>query len=166
MPHDQQSSTDAQSSTEAQRRTSSASADQEFLQMNSDHHLALIRLSQDEAKRDPSSEAARKAQEIARKQQEELDRMTGMLQRDFGIRYEPSVPVKWQQKEQQFDKSDGPDLGRRYYRLVIQHHQQGVRMVERELPRLQNPDLRQMAERMRSEQERQIRELEQKANAS
>ena len=45
---------------------------------------------------------------------------------------------------------------------VIEHHQQGIAMIDRFLPRLTRPDVRAMAERMKADQQKEIQDLQAK----
>jgi uncharacterized protein (DUF305 family) len=46
--------------------------------------------------------------------------------------------------------------------MVVQHHREGIRMMDQFRPRVQAAEIRQMLDRMRSEQQREIQELEAK----
>ena len=48
--------------------------------------------------------------------------------------------------------------------LDVDIHQQGIRMISDYLPRLASPELRQMVERMRAVQQREIEEFQRKAS--
>ena len=59
----------------------------------------------------------------------------------------------------------GSAYDRDMYRHVIMHYQVGVRMIDDVLPRLKRPEVRQMAERMRADQQREIQEFEKKQSS-
>jgi uncharacterized protein (DUF305 family) len=44
--------------------------------------------------------------------------------------------------------------------MVVEHHREGIQMIDQFLPRLTRADVRQMAERMRAEQQKDIARLE------
>lgn len=141
-------------------------ADQQFLRMISDHHLGMIQMAH-AAMHQPgaSAEVRAKAQEIDRKQHAEARQMAAMLERDFGDRYEPKVMPDNQQMVERVRQAQGAAVDRTFYETVIAHHQEGVQMVGKQLPHLTNPEIRQMAEQMTSDQQREIGELQQKIAA-
>ena len=59
----------------------------------------------------------------------------------------------------------GSEYDRTYYRMVIDHHREGMGMIDQHLPHLTKPAVRQMAEKMKADQQREIQEFEQKMTA-
>jgi uncharacterized protein (DUF305 family) len=57
----------------------------------------------------------------------------------------------------------GAAYDRDFYRDVVTHHRQAIQMIDQFLPRLKNPQVRQMAEQMRRDQTRELSEFERKA---
>ena len=51
------------------------------------------------------------------------------------------------------------------YQHVIMHHQEGLKMIDQFLPRLTKPELKQMAEKMRADQQKEIQEFQRKASS-
>lgn len=138
------------------------SADHEFLRMMSDHHVGLVRMADDVDDRLQASAARRDAEELGDKQESEQERMLTMIRQRFGESYAPKVMPGNQAQRHSLEALQGAPLDREFYRLVVAHHREGVQLIERYLPRLESRELRQMAERMRDEQRREIQEFERK----
>ena len=56
----------------------------------------------------------------------------------------------------------GPRVDGAFYDFVIAHHRAGLRMIDAAMPTLTDPQLKQMATKMRGDQEREIAEFEKK----
>lgn len=141
-------------------------ADQQFLRKISDHHLGMIEMAHAALRPDASAEVRAKADEIHHKQHDEVRQLTAMLERDFGERYQPTVTPDNQQMVERVRQAQGAASDRTFYETTIAHHAEGVRMMAEQLPHLANPEIRQMAERMRDDQQREIGELRQKLAAA
>jgi len=55
--------------------------------------------------------------------------------------------------------ASGAAFDRQFREQVIMHHEEAIKMVDQFLPRLKNPELEQMAEKMKRDQTTQIAEL-------
>ena len=55
--------------------------------------------------------------------------------------------------------ASGAAFDRQFHEQVIMHHEEAIKMVDQFLPRLTNPELKQMAKKMKADQTRQIAEL-------
>ena len=56
----------------------------------------------------------------------------------------------------------GFEYDRAFYRLVVDHHREGIGMIDQHMSHLTNPVVRQMAEKMKADQQKEIAEFEQK----
>ena len=141
-------------------------ADQDFLRMMSDHHRGLIAMSQLSTKGDKKGSAGAQAdaKKLDTKQEAELDSMTTMLARQFKDKYEPMIMPSNQAMVDQLKSQSGAAYDKAFYQNVIRHHQQAIRMVDEFSPKLQNAAVERMAQRMKEDQQREIREFEQKAS--
>jgi uncharacterized protein (DUF305 family) len=138
-------------------------ADHDFLRRMSDHHQGLIRLVHMTKDRKESSRAAiADATKIDTEQDRELDQMVTMLERDFKDPYAPKPMPEHQAMAGTLKTKTGVDYDRTFYRDVVQHHREGIAMIDDYLPKSKNPTVKRMAERMRAEQTREIAALEQK----
>ena len=151
---------DAGAASTAAGADTTAGADQEFLRMFADHHQGLIAMSQQAMERGSTEQVKAKAHELHQKQDAEQKEMLAMLQRDFGVSHQPSVMPSNQAMADSLSRRSGEDYDMAYNMNVIAHHREGIDMIDRMLPRLSNPQVRQMAERMRAEQQADIQELE------
>jgi uncharacterized protein (DUF305 family) len=141
-------------------------ADQDFLRMMSDHHRGLIAMSHlsTEGDKKGSAQAQADAKKLDTKQDAELDSMTTMLEQQFKDKYEPMIMPSNQAMVDQLESQSGAAYDRTFYQNVVKHHQQALKMIDEFSPKLQNAQIKRMAERMKEDQQREIREFEQKAS--
>ena len=141
-------------------------ADQDFLRMMSDHHRGLIAMSHlsTEGDKKGSAQAQADAKKLDTKQDAELDSMTTMLEQQFKDKYEPMIVPSNQAMIDQLKSQSGAAYDRTFYQNVVKHHQQAIKMIDEFSPKLQNAQIKRMAERMKEDQQREIREFEQKAS--
>ena len=64
------------------------------------------------------------------------------------------------------ERQSGKAYERGFYQDVIAHHKEGIAMIDSFLPRLTDDSVRAMAEKMRSDQEKEIGEFSKKAGTS
>lgn len=137
------------------------SADQQLLQEMADHHQGLIAMAQQAAGRG-GKEVRADAEMLAKKQQAELEHILGKLQSDFGSDHTPQIDPMSQKWLQELTEMSEADYDAEFRKRVMLHHQEGNRMGERYLPKLSNPALRAMVQRMHAEQSAEIGEHGQK----
>ena len=59
----------------------------------------------------------------------------------------------------ELEQKTGADYDMAFRMNVIQHHEEGIAMIDGFLPRLRRPDVRAMAERMKADQQKDIQDL-------
>jgi uncharacterized protein (DUF305 family) len=136
--------------------------DHTFLRMMADHHQGLIAMTApvlDQAVNEATTADARRLHD---KQQRELREMLTMLSNKFGEQYEPSVLPSNRAMIDSLGRATGAAYDTLFYRQVIAHHQQGLEMMGKYLPDLEDAKLKAMAEKMRAEHARETDELEKK----
>ncbi|MEO6528803.1 MAG: DUF305 domain-containing protein [Gemmatimonadaceae bacterium] len=142
-------------------------ADRDFLRMMSDHHKGMIALSHATVERkDASAGVKEDARTFDKKQDAELDSMATMLEQSFKDPYTPKIMPKNQAMNDNTLAKNGPAFDRAFRETVIKHHQEGMKMMDEYLPKLTDAKLKSMAARMRSDQQREISELQQKVGKS
>ena len=139
--------------------------DQDFLRMMSDHHKGLIAMAHlsTEGEKKGSAAAQADARKLDTKQEAELDTMQTMLTRQFEDSYDPKIMPSNQAMVDQLKGQSGAAFDRTFYNNVVMHHQQAIRMIDEFLPKLKDAKIRQMAERMKRDQQRELPEFQQKA---
>lgn len=142
--------------------TQAKDGNHEFLRMMSDHHEGLLRMAT--AAMDKAALQATKddAHELHTKQAAERDTMVAMVQRDYQERHTARPPAKNQAQADSLNALSGTEYDRTFYRLVIAHHREGIGMIDEHMAHLTNPTVRQMAEKMKADQQKEIGEFEQK----
>lgn len=137
-------------------------ADHEFLRMMSDHHAGLVQMASAAMTKASKPETQTDAHNLHTKQEEEQKRMVSMVQQSYGESVTPVVMPDNKAMNDSLQTKTGTQYDRTFYANVIKHHQQGVEMVDRFLPRLRKAEVRQMAEKMKAEQQREITQFQQK----
>jgi len=138
----------------------SGNPDRDFLRMMSDHHQSLIALAHAAIARKDASAAVRdEARAVDTKQDAELDTMTTMLLRAFNERYTPKpMPTDMAMNDSALLKY-GSAFDRAFRETVIKHYHEGIKLMDQYLPRLTEPTLKTLVQRMRAEQTRAITDL-------
>jgi len=154
-------SASAAESTSASRQE----ADLEFLRMMSNHHEGLTQWSELAMRRGTTESVRADAHELHTKQMMERDSMVAMIRRDFGQEHTPAIMPQNRAQLDTLSARPTAAFDTTYYRMVIDHHNAGIRMINNFLPRMQRPQVRQMAEHMKSEQQREVAELQRKLSA-
>lgn len=143
--------------------TAARDADQEFLRKMSDHHEGLVQMMAPAMQKAASATAKEDATKLHHKQQSERDQMLGMLRQQYQDTHTPSVMPSNQSMTADLQRQSGAAFDRAMYQHVIMHHREGIQMIDQFLPRLTKPEVRQMAQKMREDQTREITEFERKA---
>lgn len=141
-------------------------ADQEFLRGMLDHHESMIRMAALAADSGTAASVKTDGQKLRDKQSQERTDMAAMLQRDYNDSHQPMVMATGQQMIDELTRTPrGKEFDRMFYHHTIMHHQEGIKMVDQFLARLQKPEVRQMAEKIKADQQKEITEFEAKMNA-
>ncbi len=137
-------------------------ADQDFLRMMSDHHKGMIAMAHMTKERNDVGTAAADAKKLDAGQDKELDRMVTMLEKDFKDAYKPKVMPDNQEMADQMKSKNGTAYERAFYENTITHHQAAVKMVEEYLPKGKSAAIKQMAEKIKADQTKEIAEFQKK----
>lgn len=141
-------------------RTAPHDSNQVFLRMMSDHHEGLIAMSDSALPRTQSADAD--AQRIKEKQQREQQEMLTMLRGTHGDSITPMIMSSNRQMIDSTLQASGTAADTVYWRQVVHHHVEGIGMTEKLLPHLTG-EVKQMAEKMLSDQKKEAEELRRKA---
>lgn len=145
-------------------RSAPKDSNQAFLRMMSDHHEGLILMADSAKGRVQSADAKAKARELDEKQHREQRQMLTMLRREYQDSVTPMVmPSNRAMLDSVVRGGQGGEVDRVFYRQVIAHHREAIQMVDKMQSQLTG-EVRSMAQRMRTEQQREIQELERKAS--
>ena len=144
-------------------RPAAKDADHEFLRMMSDHHEGLIQMATAAMSKGSTPTVQGDAHALHTKQQAEQKRMIDMLQRDYGESLTPMVMGSSKTMLDQLQTRTGTEYDRTFYGNVIAHHREAIQMVDQFMSRLNKPEVREMAEKMKVDQQKEITELESKA---
>lgn len=140
-------------------------ADHEFLRMMSDHHEGLVAMGMDAMNRAQDDSVKSAAHRLHEKQAMERDSMVVMIQQMYNEQHRPTIIPKNQAQADSLRQMSGQGVDRYFLQTTIAHHREGIQMIDQHLPRLAKPQVRQMAEKMRAEQQKEIQELEGKLSS-
>ena len=146
-------------------RAPAKDADHEFLRMMSDHHEGLIQMATAAMTKGSSQTVQGDAHKLHTKQQEEQKRMLGTVQSSYGETVTPMVMGSNKAMLDQLAGKSGSDYDRTFYANVVAHHREGIKMIDDFMSRLTKPDVKQMAEKMKADQQKEITEFESKSRA-
>lgn len=147
-------------------------ADITFAQDMIPHHTQAIAMSKMAAQQAGSSQVKDLAARIEAEQQPEIDQLSGFLrawnapvppmagmgQGDLGSM--GAMPGMMTSGEmQQLGQANGAAFDRMFLQMMISHHKGAVMMAKTELSSGQNPDARQLAQRIIDAQQREITEM-------
>ena len=138
-------------SAEDMGRPPARDGDHEFLRMMSDHHEGLIQMAT--AAMTKASAPVQGAHAIHTKQAEEQERMMDMIQSSYGETLTPMVVPSNQQMIQTLESRTGTEYDQTFYQNVIAHHEEGIRMIDEMTARLTKPEVQQMAQKMKADQQ-------------
>lgn len=134
-------------------------ADQQFLREMTNHHQGMMGMVA-QATEKGSAEVKASAAQMGQKQQAEQQEMLSLLQTQ-GASHQPTVIPSNQAMVDSLAKLPaGADFDMAFHMMTIEHHREGIAMVDRMLPQLTNPQVRQIAERTRADQQKDIQEHE------
>ena len=137
-------------------------ADHDFLRMMSDHHKGMIAMAHMTKDRKDAGGAKADARKIDAAQDKEIDRMVTMLEKDYKDAYAPKVLPESQTMSDMLKDKKGTGYERAFYENTIKHHQAAITMVDEYLPRGKSAAIKQMAEKMKADQTKEIAEFQKK----
>lgn len=153
---DTQSDADSGSAVTAQ----SPSGDPQFLRQMSDHHEGLVLIAEQARTRAQDDSVRAVAENLHMKQAAERDSMVAMLSEMFSEQHTAQPMAKNRAQADSASQMSGPEHDQYFLRTVIAHHEEGIQMIDQQMPNLTMDHVRLMAEKMRGDQQREIQELE------
>ena len=138
----------------------------EFLRAMSDHHEGLVNMAMAAMNQGSTSAVQMEAHMLHTRQAAERDSMVQKIQALYQEQHQPKAMAKNVAQADSLAKLSGPEYDRTFYRMVIEHHREGVAMIDQHLPHLTDPQVKQMAERMKAEQQKEIADFEKKAGGA
>lgn len=127
------------------------SADQEFLQLMSDHHEGLITIAHETLKHTGRLGVTDEARKLDSELDDQLARMHSALKGELNTpAYAPKAAPEFQAMADSLTHLSGAAYDRQFRQDVIDYHQTSIALIDRYLPRLTHADVKTMAERMRA----------------
>ena len=139
--------------------------DHEFLRMMVNHHAGLVALAAEAVTRASDDSVRTAANMLQQKQQAEQDSMSAMIQRMYNEQPHVMPMPKNMAQVDSLKQTTGTAADQYFLRTVIAHHQEGIPMIDQFLPRSTKPEVRQMAEMMKADQQAEITELQGKLSS-
>lgn len=145
------------------RRGPARDADHEFLRMMSDHHRGLVTMATAAMNSGSTPQARDDAFAVGQRQDREMREMVELIQTAYGETIDPMIMPSHRAMNDSLQALTGTQYDRTFYRMIAQHHREGIAMMDDFQSRVQRPEVRQMIDRMRTEQQQEIQQFERKA---
>lgn len=145
------------------RNTPAEDSDHEFLRTMSNHQQGLIDIAMTAMEKAAQEPTRAHAHELHTRQQAGRDTMVALLLRDYQDQHLPIATPKHQAQADSLSDAGLPDYDAVFYRILIEHHREGMQLIDRYRPRLTRPAVREMAVRLRADQQRDIAVFQSKA---
>lgn len=142
--------------------TPARDADQEFLRMMVDHHQGMVGMADTALKKAASADVRSDATKMRAAQIAEQRQMLDMLKAQYGEEKMPMVTSDNASMISMLSGASGAAFDRQFREHVIMHHEEAIKMVDQFQPRLTKGEVKRMAEKMKSDQTREIAELRRK----
>lgn len=138
-------------------------ADHEFLRNMIDHHEGFIQMATAAMTKASNPATQGDAHNGHTKQAEEQKKMIADAQAMYGETVTPMVMAQDKVLIDALQAKSGAEYDRTFYENAVAHHREGIKMTDAMLPRLSKPGVKQMAEKMKADQQKEITEFERKA---
>jgi uncharacterized protein (DUF305 family) len=158
-------SADSAAATAEMNRPSAKDAEHDFLRKMSDHHESLVQMAMSAMTKASRSATQGDAHILHTKQAAETKRMVAQIQADYGETFMPMAMPAHKAMADSLAAKSGAEYDRTFYRSVVEHHREALRMIDEAMPRLTKPGVKAMAEAMKADQQKEIVEFERKAGA-
>lgn len=152
---------DAMADMPGMSTTAARDADQEFLRMMVDHHEGMAAMA-DTALKKGGAAVKSEATTMRAKQTAEQRQMLDMLKTQYGEDKMPMVTSDNASMISMLSGASGSTFDRTFREHVIMHHEAGIKMMDQFQSRLTKADVKQMAEKMKADQTKEIAELRRK----
>jgi uncharacterized protein (DUF305 family) len=137
-----------------------AGTDQDFLRTLIDRHHALIALAGATAGRaDASADVRSEARALEQGLRTELDSMRTMLERTYRESRLPTVSREQQGRNEGVLLERGPAFDRAFREAVLEHYRKDLELMDVVLPRLADPELKLVTQRLRDQHAQAIEAL-------
>jgi len=142
--------------------TPARDADQEFLRMMVDHHQGMLAMADTALKKAAGADIRSDATKMRDKQKAEQQKMLDMLRAQYGENKMPMVTPENASMITMLAGASGAALDRQFREHVIMHHEEGIKMVDQFSSRLTKAEVKQMAEKIKADQTKEIAEMRRK----
>ena len=139
--------------------------DRGFLAMMSDHHQGLVAMAEPAMNKATGADTKTDAHMLHTKQAAERDSMVAMLRTSFSVNHTPAIMPKNKAQNDSLQALSGRAYDRKFYQLVVQHHREGIAMIDSSMASLTNEKVRQMATKMKEDQQKEIQQFQAKAGS-
>lgn len=151
--------------TAGMEHSSVMDADQGFLRMMVDHHEGLVQMATAAMTKASRPATQGDAHNLHTKQAAERDSMLAILRTAFEYNHSPTVMRGHKSQNDSLQALSGAQYDRTFYRMIVDHHREGILMIDSLLPRLARPDVKRMAETMKVDHQNEIRDFQAKARS-
>lgn len=146
-------------------RPAAKDADHEFLRMMTDHHEGLVQMATAAMSKGSNPTVQGDAHRLHTKQQEEQKKMIDMVRTSYAETVMPMIMPSDRTMLAELQGKSGAEYDKSFYNNVIAHHRAGIRMMDDFAGRVTRPDVKQMIQTMKADQQKDIAEFEPKGRA-
>jgi uncharacterized protein (DUF305 family) len=140
-----------------------STGDQAFLRTMVNHQEGLIQLASTAMTKATKSSTKGDAREVHTAQVSEQKQLMTQLKKLSGDSVTPTVMPENQAANQSLQTHSGPTFDQEFYRGVVAYYREAITMLDEAMPRLSKPEVKRLAQKMKSESQKDIAEFEKKA---
>ena len=143
-------------------RPAAKDADHEFLRGMIDHHEGMIQMGTAAMTQGSTQQVKDDAHKMHTNELAEQKQMQAIVSANYGEEVMPMVMASNKTMIDALQQRSGTEYDRTFYQNVIQHHRDGIQMMNDFEGRVQRADVKRMITRMKADKQREIQELETK----
>lgn len=143
-------------------RPAAKDGDHEFLRMMADHHEGMIQMGTAAMTKASTPAVQGDAHTMHTAQVAEQKKMVDMVQAMHGETLMPMMMSSNKAMVADLESKSGAEYDRAFYTNVIAHHREAIKMVDEMMPKLANAEVKQMAAKMKADQQKEIAAMEKK----
>lgn len=136
----------------------SAAHDPKYLDMMTEHHKGGIKMAEMASKKAESKEVKNMAEKLVKDQKKELKQMQEWREQKFASAPKSEqMPPKMDMSK--LENSTGKEFDTNFAMMMAQHHEEGIKMTEEAIPKLQNNQIKEFAQSTTKNQTKEMKEL-------
>lgn len=140
-------------------------ADHDFLRSMVDHHEGLIWMTDQAQKKGTAAATKQDAARLYTAQIASRDSMLKIISSAYSETHKAEPMAADRVRNDSLAATPAAGYDRKFYQTLVRHHREGLAMINTALPKLARPDVKSLAEKMKTEHESELKAFEAKAGA-